>query len=343
MNTITTDSNNKTKRIAWIDVAKFFGIYSIYVFHFGDASQNAYDFVYVYCVPIFFFLSGCTIHFEQELGFREFLRKKLKTILLPFAVFSLLDLIEDSLINAPELYEVDDILISIAKGAVRNHYFAPGLWFLTCLFVMEIAFYFIKKLKKPIWIMLVCIALYAVSVLLIKPNPAEQPHMLFNVDSACYYIIYYGIGYVAFEGIRRFFEIDTILKKILFYVVGMITFAYSFLLYENVDFLTALEKIPYMTLLISVIRSLIVIWFVLFVSKVTEHMRFFAKAGADTLYLCGSEFLVKNLLPYLLGVFGLSVNTYYPIQIYIYSFVVLCIAERFFVPLMRKMLRDILD
>ena len=44
------------ERIKWMDVAKFFGIWAIYIGHYGTAVGNAYTFVFAFHVPLFFFL-----------------------------------------------------------------------------------------------------------------------------------------------------------------------------------------------------------------------------------------------------------------------------------------------
>ena len=71
------------ERIKWINMAKFFGIFAIYVGHFGAAAGNAYDFVFAFHVPLFFFLSGCTERLSSEKNLGKYLMKKVKTILLP--------------------------------------------------------------------------------------------------------------------------------------------------------------------------------------------------------------------------------------------------------------------
>ena len=48
------------KRIHWIDVARFLGIYFIFIGHFGDSAGYSFKYFYTFHVPMFFFLSGCT-------------------------------------------------------------------------------------------------------------------------------------------------------------------------------------------------------------------------------------------------------------------------------------------
>ena len=73
----------KTKRIRWIDIAKFFGIFAIYIGHFSEAAGKSFYFVFTHHVALFFFISGCMEIFNKEQNFMKYLVKKIKTILPP--------------------------------------------------------------------------------------------------------------------------------------------------------------------------------------------------------------------------------------------------------------------
>ena len=55
-----------TGRVVWLDVARAFGIYAIYLGHFGEAAGPAYRFAFQFHVPLFFFLAGCTEIYNRE-------------------------------------------------------------------------------------------------------------------------------------------------------------------------------------------------------------------------------------------------------------------------------------
>jgi len=54
------------ERINYLDVAKFIGIFCIYLGHFGTYAGAAYPFVFTFHVPLFFFLSGCSETMSRE-------------------------------------------------------------------------------------------------------------------------------------------------------------------------------------------------------------------------------------------------------------------------------------
>ena len=80
-------------RVAWLDIAKFIGIFCIYLGHFADAAGLAYPFVFRFHVPLFFFLSGCAESLTADLPFKQYLVKNAKRILIPFFFFAFISLV----------------------------------------------------------------------------------------------------------------------------------------------------------------------------------------------------------------------------------------------------------
>jgi len=127
------------ERVKWIDTAKFLGIFAIFLGHFGDAAGFGYAFVFRYHVAFFFLLSGCMSNYDKE-PFGKFFVKKLKSIMIPFWFFCFLAIVVQVLQNSLGFDSVKTYTLLVLKGAIRNTFFAGALWFLTCLFVMEIVF-----------------------------------------------------------------------------------------------------------------------------------------------------------------------------------------------------------
>lgn len=88
-----------TSRTAWIDAAKAFAIFFVV---FGHVLRGAYDTgllahdalfrwidnsIYLFHMPLFFFLSGLTFT-GQKLAWTDFLRRRLRGIVLPYVIWS---------------------------------------------------------------------------------------------------------------------------------------------------------------------------------------------------------------------------------------------------------------
>lgn len=77
------------KRYGFIDAAKALGILFIVLGHVlkdGDFRR----FIYSFHVPLFFFLSGLT--YSTSKSRYDYIKRKFKTLLLPYAVFSMISI-----------------------------------------------------------------------------------------------------------------------------------------------------------------------------------------------------------------------------------------------------------
>ena len=148
--------NSLNKRIDWIDYAKGIGIILIVMGHAGVPYITEY-FGYAFHVPLFFFLSGLCFSVSKYNSFWEFFKKKCKTILLPYALFSVMWIalgvfrktISGGITVGFVLAEFINYILQIRARAI---------WFLTVLFLTEIVMYFvIKKIQSKKRLMLVSI------------------------------------------------------------------------------------------------------------------------------------------------------------------------------------------
>ncbi|WP_261379745.1 acyltransferase family protein [Bacillus licheniformis] len=76
------------KRIEWIDVSKGVGIILVVLGH-TPTPDWLKTFIFAFHMPLFFFLSGLVYH-DGNMTFTSFLLKKIKTLLLPYFIFSVL-------------------------------------------------------------------------------------------------------------------------------------------------------------------------------------------------------------------------------------------------------------
>lgn len=330
------------KRIEWIDVAKCFGIFAIYLGHFGESVGKGYFFVFQYHVALFFFLSGCMSTYDKETNVGRYLIKKVKHIMVPFWVFAALSIVLRVIASRPQLAEVKELLMIVLKGCVRNTFFASSLWFLTCLFVMEIVFKFIRYIKNKWLIGVICVGLFVVAECIMNPSPIKEPSWIYNVDSACYYMIFYGAGYLSYSWIQEVFEKDKPWKKVMFWTTGILTFVYAALLFMEKDYLIwAVCKVPGLRVFAAVIRAFLLIWANLVAAKLVEKVRILTIIGKNTLYLCGNEYMIKAIVPRVLGIVGISCMFYSPWIVCVYTAVLLVLGIVIVVPIEKNILEGV--
>lgn len=304
------------RRIHWVDVAKCFGIFAIYLGHCGEAAGAALDFVHTHHVAMFFLLSGCMENFNRENDIWKTLQKVCKRILLPWLVFCLATyayLIAMNLGNLPYLREQ---LTAILQGTVRGRFAAGGLWFLTCLALIQLIFSVLRKLKYKPLILLAAAYLYYHVQMTRVPSPLIWGTLAFNLDTALCYLLFYTIGYLVFPLADRGLNPVTRRGKVLLTVSGVVSLIYAVLVFVGQDPLRTtladryILAMQYALLVHPVLRAMIIIWLYFIGAKLLEGVKPLRDIGANTLYLCGGEFFVKMIPAQILSLVDISLYPY---------------------------------
>ncbi|MCL1985209.1 MAG: acyltransferase family protein [Betaproteobacteria bacterium] len=132
------------KRVSWIDAAKGSGIFFVVMAHI-TADPLLYRFLVSFLMPLFFFLSGITFNFSRQ---EQFIRRHVRSLLVPYFVFCALSFLywfiferhfRHFYFNATFAF----LNIFIAQGG--KYIFNSVMWFLPCLFIVEVCFYIICK------------------------------------------------------------------------------------------------------------------------------------------------------------------------------------------------------
>ncbi len=327
-------------RIAWVDILRFIGMTLIYAGHIVQG-DNTLAFIYAHHVPLFFFISGFFASTEPGEGtFGTFLIKKIRTVFLPYVVFTLLFYGFSLIVGELEFSELGQALIVSAAG-IRNR--VPGpLWFFTCLFVVSIVFEVIKRLlslmeDKKVGRALTLITpvlLFIAGVTLLPHEPTQTPMWIWNVDSAMVYILYYAVGAFAFPLIKRwkYSEQSTGAKVSLW-----ICFATSLALAaytlsggsELINFVSMVLPAPvfeiyaFLYAMILIFMEVVIARLLALVPGVGTALAF---AGKDSLYLCGNEMIVKYIMHALVVSIGLPALFGNDVLVFIYSIVCIFIS-----------------
>ena len=79
-NSINRQTDRQTDRIAWIDIAKGYGILFVIFAHLDVGILGTW--IYTFHMPLFFLLSGYV--FGLKYDFRTFVNKKIHSIVIPY-------------------------------------------------------------------------------------------------------------------------------------------------------------------------------------------------------------------------------------------------------------------
>ena len=169
-----------------LDIAKGLGIILVVVGHCINGKTIPGVFVYAFHMPLFFFISGVCFNAEKHRDFLPFLRKRVRQLLLPAIVFSLVLTALSSLLMPGAGYKWENLLWQGFPGAI---------WFLGVLFVTELLYWFIynKVTRGNKSLLCISAALSLVLSLVTATQGLCNPYQVFATFGA---LFFYGVGHL---------------------------------------------------------------------------------------------------------------------------------------------------
>lgn len=188
------------RRFDYLDIAKGIGILLVVWAHILITGVS-HRVIYAFHMPLFFLISGMLFSRNKYDGFFDFLRKRAKRLLVPFAIYSIVTWI----IWATFRFVRHDAVASywdplfqtvIAKGSGAYMVHNSALWFIPCLFATEIMYFALCKFNDMARIAIsVCCA--ALSFILGHYFADDWWYLLpWNFDASLIAILFYCIGNV---------------------------------------------------------------------------------------------------------------------------------------------------
>lgn len=332
------------QRLEYLDILKFFGIMLIYSAHFGEVIGLFFPFAHEFEVPLFFFVAGCLENLNKEKSILKNIKKRFINIMVPFYIFAIASIILKVFLTNDNLSTVADYLISIAKGCERNTFFAYSLWFLPSMFVINVLFEFMKKLRFPVLIFICSLLLYMGRTSYIA-KVFYLPY--FSIHAVFLYQIYFVLGYLLFSKMHIILSSEKTIHKVIKYVTGIYACAYTALLYfkHNIYSLNVSEPSWFATGLkwfVPVITALTAIWFCFIAAYALRNVKLLSDLGKNTLYNCGNEWMIKSVIGWTVKVF-VSFNITNPFLAMLYSFSLLLLQHKYVVPIESKYMKIIKD
>lgn len=187
-------------RDKFIDIAKLFGIFMV-VFGHITKNNNIHIFLYTFHMPLFFVLSGMTFYYTERHNYsiKDFLRKKFKTIMIPYFFFLVISFIYWILIekNARQNQNNDIIgnVVNIVICVAKSEWYESNIvmWFLPCLFSTETIYFFIKKYIKNQLLDFIIIIIFGVIGFILCYNKVFLP---LCIETAFIALMFIHIGYL---------------------------------------------------------------------------------------------------------------------------------------------------
>ncbi len=189
------------------------------------------EFIYSFHMPLFFVLSGALFHHKKKNN--KYIKERYKRLIYPFVFNAFFVLLPCRIIVG--YYKCDSVIIigQIFKDlflCLNNSY----LWFLICLFVLNIMFFFLEKnvlkMKK------ITIVILTVLSIIGSMNEFEW---IFNLNRVLIYSIWFYLG-ILYEHYHdsNIFEILNLKNGLIIFLCGLLLFIVKYaLLRLNICFL----------------------------------------------------------------------------------------------------------
>ena len=186
------------KRFGYIDIAKGIGILMVVWAHILLTGWT-HKMIYAFHMPLFFLVSGMLFKKEKYNSFGTFFMRRAKRLIVPYVIYSVVTWAIWAAFRYVRHDEVDSYIMPllqtfIAQGSGAFFTHNSALWFVPCLFLVELLYYFISKLGR-VWSIIVCFVLAAASFLL--GHVFGDKYWFtppFNADAALIALPFYCVG-----------------------------------------------------------------------------------------------------------------------------------------------------
>lgn len=197
-------------RLYWVDALRAIAIFLVVFGHmlnsflFGEVSGISQWLLAYMCslMPAYFFLSGFMLK-KEELNkpFLPYLAKRFRSVMIPYFVFALLTYVPWVLVTRHYGYQAElnlsplTPLFGIIYGTHEDNWLlhnAP-LWFFTCLFVTQVGFYWIARLRRQTLIAVMLVICAGLGYLDYRLTSFRSP---WGADVALTAVVFYGAGHL---------------------------------------------------------------------------------------------------------------------------------------------------
>lgn len=206
-------------RVKWLDSARGIGILLVVLGHIW-LSGFGEKYIYSFHMPLFFLLAGYVYNADHYSHIKTFVIHKGRTLLIPYLSFSFITyafwLLIERRVN-PSPIDPLTAFLNIFRSQGADDYLPhnPVLWFLTCLFVIQIFFYFLAKLKRTSLI-LPFLVLSSWAGYWLSQHISST--WFWSSDVAFTGLVFYGLGYI----LKTQPSLQRLMQSRLFYLAGII-------------------------------------------------------------------------------------------------------------------------
>jgi len=221
-------------RLSWIDICRGIGILCVIYAH-GLSEDKLRFLFYSFHIPLFFFLSGVTLHHKQHENTLQSLKKAIKGILIPYFLFAFICYGFWLIPNIPnfQLSGFTQIVINIfyGNGSGKQFFYNAVLWFLPCLFITRLLFTVLTNVSNKTRILFPLLVICSIGGYILATF-YPQLKLPFGSEIALSSVVFLGLGYLynSKTKVKELFENRKVTYAILFTVLTVIFASLNFYL-----------------------------------------------------------------------------------------------------------------
>ncbi len=284
-------------RVDYIDVAKGLGICLVIWGHLFTYGSQISSIIFSFHMPLFFFLSGMVYNPNKNTCFKECLKRKVRSVLVPYIVFLCIGLGITLIIPTwrKEL-NIDVLKQQLLIGAPEALHVGQ-VWFLICLFEVELVFYFFHKyVIKNNRFMTVCILLFTIwlanNISIVWPH-CYAGRLPLKLDSMIMAFSFYSIGFL----LKDIFNDKDFVKKNIILIIPLL----YFVLHSYTNGWVNIAICAYNNLYYYLFFSLLGTFVIIYISQVLKKSKLLSYIGRNSLVIFSLHSFGLCLFTYILS------------------------------------------
>ena len=278
------------KRIEYIDLYKGIGILLMIMAHVNFWGRIDH-FIHAFHMPMFFVASGYLYQKRSsaELSLGSFLKKKSKSMLIPYFVFGLINFL---VFVIQEGFSVEPLIHLVF---INNHgvAIAGALWFITALLITETVYFLLDRYctETVKLIVIAVLAIFGCVVRLVLPFTLP-----WSLGAAMVGLFFYQVGIWCRQRDSKLFAMPTVPMAILFIVISVVALIIPELNMRNEEY----GIIP-VSILDAALLSVLLLFFCYKADQTpagdNRVIKMIKSIGENSIvYLCLNQLVIKLIL-----------------------------------------------
>lgn len=276
------------KRIDYIDKLRGIAMLLVLIGH-NDTIITSY--IYSFHMPLFFFISGL-LHNNEDNDFSKMVKKKFKSLIIPYFILAIIlyiiwvPLIQFQGINISKMDMVRNFIgIFYSQGATTYMWWGMQLWFLPCLFITSVIFYFLGRLNKK----LILICMIFISIIGFLLGKFLQFNFLWSFDIALVGVLFYGSGFLLKNQLNNY-------KLKVRHIIYLCIIFIFFIIFNRLNGRVDMYSGNYNNILLFIVNSFLGIYISIVISKAIKHGKIIKFIGTNTIIILAFHIRALDLI-----------------------------------------------